>query len=308
MIHIGIVGTGPRAADHARRCENLDGVSVAGVAASGDDTGGGTIEASHSGIEEMINETEPDGVDVCLTPGERADALGTVAGRGVPVCCSGPLAGELGDATAAVEAIETAGVVGVAGYRTAYAPPYETALSQVRDGEIGAVGNVRASRTGARADESIVQLVGREVEFFRRACGEVKRVFARRTTAAGEDAILATLRLENDVVGHVEGRVGSFAADDQTERFELSGTAGLLEYDADGVSPVRLRGGGTDERTAPLAADACDNLLAHFQQCLAGDTDPRITPAHARETVRVCEALHRSADRGTPIAPAEVRT
>jgi predicted dehydrogenase len=324
MMRIGLVGQGPVARTHARSFAELSDIEV--VAATGED------EAPNSSAERvrddafadvpsydttvtMYEDAGLDAVAVCTPPNWHRKPVTAAAERDLDVLCPGALAKTLGDGDAIADAVTATGITFVGGYVTRFAPEYKRALDRVRDGEIGRIGNVRTFRRDYRRETGdVVGLLGHDVEFLRRVCGDVDHAFARRVDAADGAYALATLRFENDVVGHLDVRQDApgeaspspTRPDGPTHRFELSGTDGLIEFDSESVAPVILTGANANGSTVPLQRDGHCRHVEHFRDCLAGDTQSAVPVEEALGTLRVCTAVREAADRGTPVAPAEV--
>lgn len=306
MVRLAIVGSGPLAAVHVRHIEDLEDFEVAGIVAV-ESTALATpdVEVSHHDYEALYEETSPDGIVLSLPPGHRRAPAVAATTRGLPVLLPGAIAGTLSDAEAIVAATEAADSIALCGYSTAFTPVYETAVSRATAGEIGRVGNVRTRRESSADDGDLFERTGHDVEFLRRVAGDVEHVFARHTALDSGEAVIATLRFENDAVGHLDVRSRETDGQ-QVRRFELAGVDGLLEYDSDETAPFTERRGEAGTTSAPLSRDAHARQLVHFRDCIERTADPRVTPGDALATHRVCQAIRESVDRGARVSPSEV--
>lgn len=335
MMRIGLVGQGPSAQTHGRHFAELPDAEV--VAVTGDEppddtsadaaTDDGSVMTDDDSVTAyddsvttyddpvaMYDDADLDAAGVCTPPDQHRTPVIAAAERDLDVFCPGALAGTLADGEAIADAVATAGVVFVGGHVTRFAPEYDRAATRVEDGEIGSVGNVRTFRRDGRrrTDGDPFDLLGLDVEFLRRVCGDVNHAFARRAETDDDAYALATLRFENDVIGHLDVRQdgtnegGQTRRGGPTRRFELSGTDGLLEFDTESVTPVTLTGTEDEGTTVPLQRDGRRRHVEHFLACLAGEERPAVTAEDALATLRVCTAVRVAADSGTPISPAEV--
>lgn len=312
MMRIGLVGQGLQARAHARCFAELPDVEVVAVTGNQARNGVSADAATYDDSVAMYEDAGLDAVDVCTSPGQHRTPVIAAAERDLDVFCPGALAGTLADGEAITDAVTAAEIVFVGGHVTRFAPEYDTAVTRVENGEIGQVGNVRTFRRDDRrqSGEDLFALLGHDIEFLRRVCGDVDRAFARRAETDDGACALTTLRFENDVVGHLDVRqdgtneAGRTDRDGPTRRFEVSGTDGLLEFDSESVAPVT--GANGEGPTVPLQHDGHRRHVEHFLACLAGEERPSITAEDALRTLRVCTAVRASVDRSAPITPAEV--
>lgn len=303
-MRIALVGADRSATEYAKRIEDLEATELVGVAAGGAEHPPEPLTVTHADYETLYEETEPDGVVLCVAPAAcRGPAL-AAAEQGLSILRPGRLAGDVADGEAIVDAVETSDTVALGGYASSFSPEDETAVRRATGGELGTVGNVRCSRRTSETDGSTDagELAGPEIEFLRRVGGEVTHVFGRRTTPCLGTGLLVTLRLGH-VVGHLDIRSSAGA---KRRRFELAGTEGLIEFDSDDVAPVTIRHGGEATTEVPLEDDAVARQLTHFRDCIRGDAAPRIPLSDALSTLRIARAIDVSADRGARVAPGEV--
>jgi predicted dehydrogenase len=152
----------------------------------------------------------------------------------------------------------------------------------------------------------LLDLAIHDVDYLRWLFGDVQRVFAREA-AEGHHAH-ATLRFESGVVGYVEASWRHPATDGLRTAVELAGDGGLIEYDSTEATPVRATVDGdpvADLET--LERDPFRRELAEFVDCVERGVDPEtVTLADAVDSLRVCLAAKRSADRGRPVEVSEV--
>lgn len=307
MVRIGLIGHGSLAQKHAQRCAELPRADVVAVAGSSSlDSDILADAATYDDPEEMFDDAALDAVDVCSSTGRRR-AVTAAADRDLHVLCPGALADSPADGAAIVEAVTTAGVVFVGGHATPFAPEYDAATTRVESGNIGAVGNARTSRrVGEEQPAGLFDLVGRDVAFLRRVCGDVDRVFTRTTESDRDARALITLRFEDDIVGHLDVRRTGAEERRPVRRFELAGTDGLIEFDSEEATPLAISRTDRDDRSVPLRRDEHYRQIEHFLDCVAGGEQESGNAAEALATLRACVAARASAERGTPVDPREV--
>jgi scyllo-inositol 2-dehydrogenase (NAD+) len=95
------------------------------------------IERSFGSLEEMLACKEVDCVLIAIPDRFHAGAVCTVAAAGKNIFCEKPLATNLADARAALEAVRKAGVALQIGFMRRYDPAYATAMKRIEAGEIG---------------------------------------------------------------------------------------------------------------------------------------------------------------------------
>lgn len=328
MQKIGLVGRGFMARVHARRYAAAADARVVGVASpSGPEEfvesfAPGT--AAYEDAKEMYDDADLDAVDICTPTDTHRELVITAVRRGLDVRCEKPVTRTLAGAHAVRDAVTEASVVCLVGHVVRFFPAYARAKERVDAGEIGDVGNVRTFRRlpvddlgdwfadRERSGGTLLDLAVHDFDFLRWVCGDVERVFARRTAWDEAETTLTTLRFADGTVGHVDARWTDTPGASSGAGFELSGDAGLLEYDDADSIPVDLRTTiepfGEDEVSIPLARDPYRRQVDHFLDCVRGDDDPRVTIEDAVASLRVSLAALASADRAEPVGVADVTT
>lgn len=324
MLRVGIVGTGFIGTTHAERYREIEGVEV--VAAANRSSGTEFVSEHAPGAavyedgERLIEAADVDAVDICTPTPTHRDLVEVAAEQGVPTFCEKPVAGRIGDARAIVDAVERAGIPFMVGHVVRFFPAYARIRDAVDDGAIGTLGVARTRRLSPfpdwgsedwYADEDasggvLVDLAIHDVDFLRWLFGDVDRVFAR-STAAGRHAH-TTLRFESGAVGYVEASWNRPAGSGLRTAVELAGEDGLIEYDSAEANPVRATVDG--EPVADLATlerDPFRRELEEFVSCVERGVAPStVTLSDAVESLRVCLAARRSAERGRPVDVTEV--
>ncbi|MFC6734135.1 Gfo/Idh/MocA family protein [Haladaptatus sp. DYSN1] len=321
MIAIGIVGRGLMARTHALRYARLPNAAVVGVAARGRPTDFATEvtdgATAYPDAETMFADADLDAVDICTPTDTHRELVEAAVDHGLAIRCEKPLARTLTDSRAIVDAVTAADVPFCPGHVVRFFPEYETAKRRIEDGVIGTVGNVRAFRESpfaalgswyqnrARSGGALFDLALHDFDFLRWVCGDVERVFARRSVVGNEEYALTTLRFADGTVGHVDSRWSDREDGELLTRFEFSGTDGHIDYDSTESNPIEVKRGEvpplSDPVEMPLATDPYTRQLEHFLACVEGDATPRVTAADALESVTVGLAALDSVERGEPV-------
>ena len=308
-----------RAADHAEfvAVASRD-ADRAGVFA--DELG---LEASFGSYEELLASGQVDAVYVPLPVAMHTEWTVKALEAGRHVLCEKPLATSAADAARCFDAAETAGRHCVEGLMYRHHPQTTLARKLVADGAIGRLAHVRAAlsvsvppgdirRSVVLGGGALGDLGCYCVSAIRLFAGEPGRVWADqvRDGAGGVDVRLAaTLRMPGDVLAQFD------VALDLTRRdeLELVGTEGRLtvpdpwlcrashlELSRDGrVERIPVDPEGAFALTDP-DHDVYRIELDTVSAAIAGDGEPSSGRADAVAQATVLEALHRSAELGTP--------
>jgi scyllo-inositol 2-dehydrogenase (NAD+) len=95
------------------------------------------IEQSYSSLDKMLEQKDIDCVLIATPDKFHASAIRAAAAAGKDILCEKPLATNLADANAALEAITEAGVHLQVGFMRHYDPAYAAAMKRIEAGEIG---------------------------------------------------------------------------------------------------------------------------------------------------------------------------
>ncbi|MGB0386303.1 MAG: Gfo/Idh/MocA family protein [Ardenticatenaceae bacterium] len=322
MRRVGIVGAGLIGRWHAERWQQLP-VELAGfydivpeaAQAASEEVGGRAYESMDALLADV------DVVDVCTITTAHKDAVLAAAAAGKAIVCEKPLARHLAECEEMVAACEAAGVRLFVAQVVRFFPQFARAKAVIDEGllgEVGVIRTIRAGRAPSRPWFLDVELSGgvimdvsiHDIDFARWCCGEVERVFARGLTFTDEasgDHALITLRFTSGAIGHIEGSWSHPAGAFRT-RLEIAGTEGLIEWDSQEDTSVRLainhpNGNATRSKESPLAPqdDPYYRELAHFLECLDSGEPFLVSPHDGLMAVKVSLAAIESMRRGEPV-------
>jgi UDP-N-acetylglucosamine 3-dehydrogenase len=276
----------------------------------------------------LCDAADVDAVSVLSPTPHHVEAVECAAEAGVDVLCEKPLARTLAGADRIADAVADAGITLMPAHVVRFFPQYATAKERVDDGGVGTPGVARARRAfGVGGDRGwfddpersggvLLDLAIHDFDYLRWVFGPVDRVFARRTEWQGDgrgEVGLTVLRFANGVVGHVEAATVTTTSLPFTTSFEIAGDEGLIEYDDDDTRPFVQYG---QERVQaprdpvgedlPLRRDGYRRQLDRFVGCLEAGDAPPVGVEAGRAAMRVSLAALESAERGEPVAPAEV--
>jgi predicted dehydrogenase len=334
MLRIGIVGTGFMARTHAQRYADRDDVEVGAVVSRSDPDGFIEEHAPNadgyvdSGL--MYRDGDVDAVDVCTPTHTHVDEVLVAADDGVDVFCEKPLARTLDGAEAIADAVAEAGVTCMVGHTLRFMQPYVGMKRRIESGAVGEVGTARARRLSPFPDWGtenwfadfeksggvLLDLAIHDLDYLRWVLGAVDRVFARTRRIDGREHATLTLRFADDAVGYVEASQAEPASRPFTTALEVAGDDGMVElelaedpeqpYADPGPYEQYVRDDEPPSIESPLERDAYGREVAAFVDAVRGDREPPVTVHDGIEAMRLSLAAIESAERGEPVAPAEV--
>ena len=142
-LGIGVVGVGEMGRRHAENLRRLVpearlvGIADFSVERARQVAEELEIEHSYPSLEAMLERKDLDAVLIATPDKFHAQNVIAAAGAGKDVLCEKPLALNLGDARAAVEAVAKAGRRLQVGFMRRYDPAYASAMKRIESGEIG---------------------------------------------------------------------------------------------------------------------------------------------------------------------------
>jgi predicted dehydrogenase len=142
-LGVGVLGVGEMGKRHAENVRRLVPearlVAVADAAAERARQVATELEIEHSygGLDEMLQCKDLDAVVIATPDKFHAQAIEIAARAGKAILCEKPLALNIADARAALEAVTKAHVSLQIGFMRRYDPAYAAAMKRIDDGEIG---------------------------------------------------------------------------------------------------------------------------------------------------------------------------
>jgi inositol 2-dehydrogenase len=142
-LGIGVLGVGAMGKRHAENIRRLVPqtrlIAVADVAAEPTRRVAAELEIEHSfaSLEEMLERKDIEAVVIATPDKFHAQDIQAAAAAGKQILCEKPLALNLEDARAALEAVAKAGVQLQMGFMRRYDPGYASAMKRIEAGEIG---------------------------------------------------------------------------------------------------------------------------------------------------------------------------
>jgi UDP-N-acetylglucosamine 3-dehydrogenase len=321
-MRVGVIGAGFIGAIHLNAYANMPEVEVVGVADARPETaatGAAVVGArAYSSYEDLIAAEEVDVVDVCLPTAYHRDLALEAARAGKHLILEKPIARNLEDAEAIIEAFDGNAQRLFVGHVVRFFPEYVRIKEMIDAGELGTVGVARASRrspflTGwndwyadwRMSGGVLLDLVIHDFDFLRWSLGEVERIYARGVLGREYnrlDYALVTLRFEGGAIAHVEGQWGYPGPFNYS--IEVAGSRAMVTADSTEPAPIRLLVGVMDPGESPdviIGKSPFQTELEHFIRCAATGEESIVDARDAYEALRIGLAATESVMTGRPV-------
>ena len=321
-MKVGVVGAGFIGAIHLGAYANMPEVEVVGVADALPETavaGAAVVGARpYASYEELVVAEEVEVVDVCLPTAYHRELTLKAAREGKHVILEKPIARNLEDAEAILDAFPGDGGRLFVGHVLRFFPEFARIKQMIGAGELGTVGVARASRrspflTGwndwyadwRMSGGVLVDLVIHDFDFLRWSLGEVERVYAKGVMGREYnrlDYALVTLRFESGAIAHIEGQWGYPGLFNHS--MEVAGSRALVATDSTEPPPVQLLGGAIGPGESPdvvTGKSPFQTELEHFIRCIATGEASLVDAHDAYEALRIGLAATESVRTGRAV-------
>jgi predicted dehydrogenase len=315
---------------HANDYAKMPGVQLVGVCdtdlANADKLAARCNTQAFASFEQMVEETNPDVVSVCLPTPQHKEFTIKCAELGKHVICEKPIAPTLAEAREMIDACNNAGVRLFIGHVVRFFPSYRDLSRKVASGAIGNIGVAHAKRVGSHPGAAkswyndtslsggvIMDLMIHDIDFMRSVIGEVDHVYAMNRKTDGLDYALVTLRFVSGAIANLEGfwgYPGPF-----TTAVELAGNQGVVRFNSNDTVSLQVRKSRTDDSTSgpttvavpqsPALQDPYYYELEHFIDCIRTEAAPLVTAEDAYQAVALALAARESVRTGQPVKMSE---
>ena len=336
-LKLATVGTGYFSQFHYEAWARIEAVDLVGICTLDEAVGRNIaarfdVERVHRDLDEMLDETRPDLLDIISPPPTHRTFIEAAVVRGIPVICQKPFTRDLKEAEAVAAMAESAGVTIAVHENFRFQPWYEHLKTLLEDGEAGTVRRMGFHlRPGdgqgpeAYLDRQpyfqkmerflIHETAIHFIDVFRFLMGEVTSVYADLTRCnpyiAGEDSGLVTFRFENGAAGLFDGnRLLDHPAENRRlpmGEMLIEGDGGTLRLDGDGYVFRRAHGDNAeypvpyDWTDRGFAGDSVYRLQCHVVEHLLGGSELVNGAADYLANLRVEAAIYRSNEEGRRI-------
>jgi predicted dehydrogenase len=141
MVKIAIIGAGFIGNVHLEAFSNISAAKVVAVADSNEEKGRETAAKAgadyYGDIDELLKKSDADVIDICTPTFMHADMVGQAAKSGRHIFCEKPLALDLKEADAMVDAVKKNNIKGMVGHVLRFWPQYVEAKKIIDSGKLG---------------------------------------------------------------------------------------------------------------------------------------------------------------------------
>jgi len=319
-----VIGAGTMGSVHAHAYKKLTNVELVGVVDRNYPKAMELAEqvgakAFRTYDEAVASIGKIDVVSICLPTPLHKEYLMKAADQGSHVVCEKPLARTLADAKEMIAYCEEKDVKLFVGHVVRFFPEYIRTKQLLDMDKIGSPAVVRTTRGGGFPSASndwyadfnssgglVLDMIIHDFDYLRWCFGEVKRVYAKSSKSRVYSRIeyaLVTLRFKSGVIAHVEG---TWAHQNFTTKFEISGTNGIIEFDSSKVEPIvtgrnSSSTGGVAVPESPLKDNPYFMEIQHFLHCIEKDEHPIVTAEDAVKAMEISLAALESIATGKPV-------
>ncbi|NEJ72778.1 gfo/Idh/MocA family oxidoreductase [Rhizobium phaseoli] len=339
-LKIAVMGAGLIGRRHAERVMSEPGTLLSAVidpSPVGRDFADNAGIQWYPSFQDIGAEERPDGV-IVATPNQLHVENGMeVIATGIPVLIEKPIADDVDAAAALVTAGEKAGIPILVGHHRRHNPMIQAAKQIVDGGRLGRILAVHGTfwvakpddyfdipwRREAGAGPIFVNLI-HDVDLFRFLFGEVEAVHAMESHAvrhhAVEDTAVVSLRFANGILATLNGSDAvaapwsweattgenpAFPRYSSSHCYQIGGTKGSLAIPDltlwTATSAPNWLEPLAEQRVPFEAADPLCLQLRHFCDVIRGKATPLVSGREGLATLRVVEAIKRSARSGQMI-------
>ncbi|WP_098742865.1 Gfo/Idh/MocA family oxidoreductase [Paenibacillus sp. EZ-K15] len=322
-LRIGIIGTGWFSKVHADILSNMDGVQVAAFVGTSQEKAARAVQGyasakAYSNTEQMLDETKPDAVYICVPPFAHGEIESQLVQRGIPFLVEKPLGTNLDTPRQILHGVKKAGLITSAGYHFRYTDAAIKAAELLEGRKIGmALGywmgdmpQVYWWRQQEGSGGQFIEQTTHMVDLLRCLLGEVDEVYAAFAYRAMKD-IHEGVTVHDVGTATLKLRSGAVATISNTCMLPESDKVGLAIYTEQGVIDiqpdkliVKEKGRLTDIRNAANPYLRENEAFIHALR--TGDASGILsTYEDAVKTMEVTYAALRSAETGIPVKVGE---
>jgi len=323
-MKIAVLGAGTMGTTYVRNLAGMEDVRLVGVFdASREAAERAAALGSTRGftdLDEMLRQTDPDLVCVCLPTFLHKEYVLKLAAAGKDIICEKPLALSVEDAEEMEAACAKAGVRLYVAHVLRFFPNYADLKQRVDSGLVGAVKVARAKRYSsfprgsgnwfadhAKSGGVILDLMIHDFDFMRWTIGEVASVYTLYREAEGKQIAYVTMKFDSGAIAQVSGFWGYSGP--FTTFVELACEKGVLRLDNQARKSLELfqdqAAVQESERvqvpSLPTLRDPYYYELRHFIECRRKGTEPLITVGDAKQAVAIALAAIESGRRNEPV-------
>jgi len=325
-IRVGIVGAGAMGTVHAAAWTETEAKLVGFVASSEESAQAAASKygaRAYSGLDALLNDV--DVVDICTPTHLHHEMVLKAAASGTDIVCEKPLARTLVQGREIIDACRSAGVKLLVAHVVRFFPEYARAKAAVENGDIGQPAVVRLTRGTFHPKKAagnwfvdfeksggmMLDLMVHDFDYARWIAGEVESVFAKNITSTHPDALvdygLAILKHRNGAISHIEGS-WAYPPPLFRTRFEISGSAGFLEFDSGRTTAINLHLHKQETSApdvplpgSPLSESPYTTQIKSFYNALTDNVPIPVSAADGLAAMQIALAAIESVQQGIPV-------
>lgn len=279
-------------------------------------------------LDRMLDEQEPDFIDVITPPSTHLEICQKAFDRGIDVICQKPLAPTYGDSVALVENAERSSSRFMVHENWRWQPWYREIKRQLDSGRLGELFSIYAkmrmgdgwgddaylARQPFFRDYPRLLMFETGVHFldaFRFLGGEIESIYARlnrrNPVIKGEDAGLVVCGFKSGATATLDANRYN-EADTENARYtfgtiRVDGSKGHLDLDLEGNLTFKPLGQAIEKieyhpSRKGFAGDCVYNLQRHFVDCMLSGNSFEGTGKDYLKTIRLVEAVYQSNQAG----------
>jgi myo-inositol 2-dehydrogenase/D-chiro-inositol 1-dehydrogenase len=262
-------------------------------------------------------------VDICVPTSMHRSLVARAAGARRQVICEKPIALNLADAEAMIQACSQSGVRFFVGMVVRFFPQHRLAKQLVANGQVGELGVIRLKRVAyppekfgdnwyideSRSGGMLIDLMIHDFDYARWLAGDVTRVCSRKTQSPTSAAQYAQviLRFASGSMALVEGGWANPPGVFRTA-IDISGSDGLIEWDSEQTPPLRTyfpqilnKAAQVGLPVSGLTEDPYTAEIRHAYHAIRSGTPFEVTAEDALQSLRIALSAKESADTGRPV-------
>jgi UDP-N-acetyl-2-amino-2-deoxyglucuronate dehydrogenase len=335
-LQMALIGAGNIAQKYGQAVKNVETAELVGVVSSTASKAETFAEAQ--GIPfasdvpgRLFEKTRVDAVIVATPSGLHAEGAITAAGHGKHVLCEKPLDITLEKIDAMTEACAKAGVKLGCTYQHRTAEHNRIACEAVQSGRLGKIHIANAFLKNFRGQDyydsaewrgtqkldgggPFIQQAAHTIDLMVWMMGSAKRVWAQCRTVAHdievEDMGHAIVQYQNGAQGVLEA--STIVQPGYPNRIEIHGEKGsiilteseIVAWDVEGMDQPKMRqAAGSSGAKDPMAigTEGHELIIRDFVEAVRQDRDPMVSPASARLSVELIQAIYESSETNQPV-------
>lgn len=319
-IKVGIIGAGYMGQTHTRTYAGLHNVEIVGVAdvvfSEAKKLSDQYQCQAFENYKDLLAVPGLDGVSICTPDAIHRDPVMAAAKLKKHILLEKPLATNLEDADAIINAVKENGVLFQIGFVERFNKSYIVAQQAFQEGSIGNLVSIRTQRMSSRyaverlakRDDIITFLSVHDIDLMHWFAGSIKKIsveadsFTFPEYPENNDAAFILIRFNSGALGLVQVTWGvidkvPFKA---SAKLELIGDKGIIKIDTVDHSVTIHSENGFNNLIGWNRVDAFNGQLSHFIHCIEKNEAPRVGLKEGLDSLKIALAAQECVKTGRP--------